>query len=201
MQPPGPPPAGYPPPGYPPPGYPPPGYPPPPGYGYPPPKKSLLWLWILLGVLGAGVVVVGILAFLAGDAVSEYAKKSKRIEAELELHRIGRAAKVAFIETDAFPEGTAGATPATSCCAGPNHKCAPEPAIWSQEPWLSLDFEMFEPHYFRYTYAAAPDRRSFTATAIGDLDCDGEEVVFTITGSVVDGNVTVTDVVRPTNRD
>ena len=160
-----------------------------------------MWLWILLGVVGAGVVVVAILAYMAGDAVSEYAQKSKRSEAELELRRIGRSAKMALIETDYFPAGNPSATPATSCCEGPNHKCAPDPTIWSQEPWLSLDFEMSEPHYFRYTYAAAPDRRSFTATAIGDLDCDGEEVVFTITGAVVDGTPTISEVVRPTNRD
>ena len=64
-----------------------------------------MWLWILLGVVGAGVVVVAILAYMAGDAVSEYAQKSKRSEAELELRRIGRSAKMALIETDYFPAG------------------------------------------------------------------------------------------------
>ena len=202
MPPPGPPgpPAGPPPPGYPPPGYPPPGYPPPPGYGYPPPprKGSLLWLWILLGVVGAGVVVVGILAFLAGSKVAEYAKKSRRSEAELNLHAIGRAARYGYIENAMFPVGTAEATPATSCCATPTKKCL-DSSAWDREPWQSLDFGLYDPHYFRYTYAS--DGKTFTATAIGDLDCDGVEVVFTLRGTIEEGSPVLADIERPTRAD
>ncbi|MBK7192239.1 MAG: hypothetical protein IPH80_07155 [Myxococcales bacterium] len=198
-----PPPPGAPPGGYPPPGYPPPGYPPPPGYGYPPPprKRSLLWLWIVLGVVGAGLVMVAILAAVVVPKADEYVERSKRIEAELNLHAIGRGAKVGYEETGRFPEGDAALTPAASCCEGPNHKCAPDPALWRGEPWESMYFEMNRPHYFRYSYRASADGQSFTATAVGDLDCDGEEVVFTVTGTAVGGNPELSEVVRPTNRD
>ena len=158
-----------------------------------------MWLWILLGVVGAGVVVVAILAFIAGDAVSEYARKSKRSEAELNLNAIGKAAKYGYIENAAFPVGHADATPATSCCEGPGHKCAVDPTTWRRDPWEALDFEPYGPHYFRYTYDS--DGKTFTATAIGDLDCDGEEVVFTLRGSIQDGNPVLTEIERPTNRD
>ncbi|MBK7075176.1 MAG: hypothetical protein IPH44_23055 [Myxococcales bacterium] len=204
MQPPGPPgpPAGPPPPGYPPPGYPPPGYPPPPpGYGYPPPprKASLLWLWILLGVLG-GLMVVGILAAIAIPSFMKYQQKSKRSEAELNLNAIEKAANMVYAETAAFPPGTAGRTPATSCCADPTRRCQPDPIAWQGEPWATLDFEMVSPHFFQYTYAGAADGQSFTATAIGDLDCDGNEVVYTLVGRVVGGSPSF-ELVPPTGRD
>ena len=197
--PPGAPPGGYPPPGYPPPGYPPPGYPPPPGYGYPPPpKRSLLWLWILLGVVGAGLVMVAILAAVAVPKAAEYVQKSKRIEAEINLRAIGKAAKFAYIENAMFPVGHADATPAASCCETPSKKCL-ESSAWDREPWQSLDFGLYDPHYFRYTYDS--DGKTFTATAIGDLDCDGAEVVFTLRGSIQDGNPILSEIERPARPD
>ena len=181
-----------------PPGYPPPGYPPPPGYGYPPPKRSLLWLWILLGVVGAGLVMVAILAAVAVPKAAEYVQKSKRIEAEVNLRAIGKAAKVAYIENATFPVGHADATPAASCCETPSKKCL-ESSAWDREPWQSLDFGIYDPHYFRYTYDS--DGKTFTATAIGDLDCDGSEVVFTLRGSIQDGNPILSEIERPTRAD
>lgn len=190
-----------PPPGPPPPGYPPPGYPPPPGYGYPPPQKSsLLWLWILLGVLGA-VMVLGILAAVAIPSFLDYQKKAKRNEAELNLNAIGKAARMMYAEDARFPTGSAGPSPSMPCCEGPGHRCAPDPTTWmNDEVWSKLDFELTAPHYFQYTYTGSPDGQSFTATAIGDLDCDNVPVVYTVTGTVVGGNPQF-EVTAPTNRD
>jgi|GEM_PF-2144791 len=193
---------GYPPPGYPPPGYPPPGYPPP---GYPPAKKSLLWLWILLGVGGA-IVVLGILAAVAIPSFMSYQKKAKRSEADLNLRAIGRGATRTFAERSAFPSGRDGPTPALgTCCAGPNHKCPVVLSDWlgsgaTPSVWDELSFEPTAPFYFSYSYEGAPDGMSFTATAQGDLDCDGTYVTYKILGKVVGGYPEI-EVLPPDGRD
>ena len=190
------------PPGAPPPGTPPPpGYYPPPGYGYPPPRKSsLLWLWILLGVLGA-VMVLGILAAIAIPSFVDYQKKAKRSEAELQLMQIGKSARYHYIENAAFPTTAAGPTPSTPCCDGPGHKCAADPSAWAADPWLALDVEPYGPHYFRYAYTPRGDGQGFTATATGDLDCDGTPAVFSVTGAASGANAQLGELVRPAHVD
>ena len=192
MQP-GPPPSpsGYPPPGY----YP--GYPPP---GGPPRRSSLLWLWITLGVVGA-VAVIGVLAAIAIPSFVNYQRKAKAVEAELELRRIGHAAIMYFDEHGRFPAAAAGPTPATPCCAGPDHQCASVIDDWAAEPWRTLGVTMLEPHRYQYTFTPGADGSSFTATAIGDLDCDGDASVFTLTGTAVGGAARLDEVVRPAHID
>lgn len=207
--PPGPPPPGHP--GY-APGPPPPGYPgaPPPGYGYgygyPPPggkKPSLTWLWITLGVLGALMVAVVIwLATTATDKVREYRTRSKQIEAELYLHQIGKHIRVYYIEYAALPPLAAPITPAASCCTTDLRRCQADPAAWRTEAWDALDFQPPEDtHFFRYAYTPSPDGQAFTATATGDLDCDGDEVVFTLRGRIEAGDLVLDTIERPTGRD
>ena len=147
------------------------------------------------------MAVIGVLAAIAIPSFVNYQRKAKAVEAELELRRIGHAAIMYFDEHGRFPAAAAGPTPATPCCAGPDHKCASVIDDWAAEPWRTLGVTMLEPHRYQYTFTPGADGTSFTATAIGDLDCDGEEVVFTLRGSVQDGNPVVTDIERPTNRD
>jgi type II secretory pathway pseudopilin PulG len=202
MQPTAPPPGA--PPAGPPPGYPPPGYPhgyPPPGYpGYPPPKKaSLLWLWILLGVVAA-VMVLGILAAVAIPSFVDYQRKAKRSSADLQLMQLQKSANRSYAENGGFPPGEAGPTPARPCCEFPGHKCEASSQEWLAEPWTSLDFETYGPSYYQFTYRGSADGQSFTATAIGDLDCDGVTVVHTLRGTAVGGRPEFV-VEQPTNRD
>ena len=112
------------------------------------------------------------------DAYQDYLAKSKRVEAELNLHALEKALKVAYLENAAFPAGSAGLTPKTPCCEGPKHKCAPDPAAWQGNVWEQLDFEVMEPGYFQYAYES--DGKTATARAIGDLDCDGITVEYTL---------------------
>ena len=195
------PPPASPPPGAPPPGYPPPGYyPPPPGYGYPPPKKaSLLWLWILLGVLG-GLMVIGILAAVAIPSFMDYQKKAKRSEADLVLNQLQRSASRYYAEMNAFPTQASGPTPSQPCCTFTQRKCPADPSSWAIEPWMSLDFEPYESTYFQFEYTPSADGQSFTATATGDLDCDGTSIVYTLRGRAERGMPTFV-IDKPTNRD
>ena len=130
------------------------------------------------------VMSTGVLAAIAIPAFMDYMKKSKVNEATLMLNRLGKNAKVAYVTNDAFPKGIAPLTPPTSCCAGPGGKCVGD---WAQPAWQALDFEIDRPGLFQYSYAS--DGTTFNATAVGDLDCDGTMITYTLSGTVEQGNV------------
>jgi prepilin-type N-terminal cleavage/methylation domain-containing protein len=151
------------------------------------------------------VAIVGILATVAIPAFMDYVKRSKKSEAVLQLNKIGKNAKRTYGETASYPAGNAGPTPAKpgggGCCGGagarPNH-CAANPAAWTGV-WRALDFEIDEDTLFYYSYAGAA--QSFTATAVGDLDCDGTEVTYMLSGTSVNGNPSATLSEPPPNAD
>ena len=64
--------------------------------------------------------------------------------------------------------------------------------------WDELDFEIGEPSFFRYGYQS--DGATLTATAVGDLDCDGNEVTYTLTVTTAGGTPEVTRT-KPTTAD
>jgi hypothetical protein len=111
-------------------------------------------------------------------AFGDYMGKSKKTEAQLQLNKLAKSAKVYFAMEAAFPAGKAGPTPAEPCCKGPDHKCAAVPADqWAaSEVWSKLDFQIDEPTLFQYSYES--DGKTATATAVGDLDCDGTPVTY-----------------------
>jgi prepilin-type N-terminal cleavage/methylation domain-containing protein len=151
------------------------------------------------------VAIVGILATVAIPAFMDYVKRSKRSEAVLQLNKIGKNAKRTYGESSSYPIGGAGPTPARpgtgGCCGGTGAKqnhCAANPAGWTG-PWQALDFEIDEDSLFIYSYDGAS--QSYTAMAIGDLDCDGTEVTYTLVGSAVNGNPTYSLSEPPPNAD
>ena len=113
-------------------------------------------------------------------------------EAQLALHNLEKRAKMAFVEKAEFPKGKVGPTPSAACCPT---TCAPSPAAWSDPVWKELDFTIDEPTHFQYSYDS--DGKTFTATAVGDTDCDGQNATFTLTGKLdAAGNPTV-DLQKP----
>jgi prepilin-type N-terminal cleavage/methylation domain-containing protein len=154
------------------------------------------------------VAIIGILATVAIPAFMDYVKRSKKSEATLQLDKIGKNAKRTYGENGSFPVGSAGPTPARpgtgGCCGGmgtsgknTNH-CAANPAAWTGV-WSQLEFEIDEDSLFYYGYSGVA--QSFTATAIGDLDCDGLEVTYTLNGASVNGNPTAAISEPPPNSD
>ncbi len=168
-------------------------------YPAPPPRPSYLWLWIILGVLG-GIFVLGILAAIAIPSFMSYQKKAKRSEAELALKVIEKGAHRHAMEVAAFPEGDTGLTPPRPCCEDGvgRGKCTAEAMLWSDPVWQQLDFYLDEPHFFQYSYRGTAT--AFVATAVGDLDCDGDMITHTLEGRFVDG-VPVFTMSRPTSTD
>ncbi|HVV87841.1 MAG TPA: prepilin-type N-terminal cleavage/methylation domain-containing protein [Kofleriaceae bacterium] len=133
------------------------------------------------------VAIIGILASVAIPKFLDHMKKAKRTEADLNLSAIGKSADSAFVENASYPQFVQDPTPAASCCSQPGGKCAPLAADWEGVPaWDALGFEMSEPFYFRYAYSSTVSNL-FTASAIGDLDCDTITVTYTLDGDARSG--------------
>ena len=124
------------------------------------------------------------------DPFTSYMQKAKKSEAELRLRQLEKALKIAYATDAAFPVGDTGPTPAAgACCDGPNHKCAPDPALWQGDPvWQQLDFEVDQPGYYSFAYHGQADGQAATAEAIGDLDCDFAMATYTLRCEAVAGN-------------
>lgn len=121
-----------------------------------------------------------------------YKRKSMTTEAKVMLHRLYTSARAYYEERGVWP-ASAPMTPAVgSCCRGPDHKCAPDPATWSDASWKALDFSMDDPH--QYSYEMITSTAGFTARAIGDLDCDGDFGTFELRVTMAaDGTPTMTE--------
>ena len=155
------------------------------------------------------VAIIGILAAVAIPAFMDYMKRSKRAEAALQLNKIGKNAKRAYMETSRYVTGTATTAPAQpgggGCCGGtgasgnnPNH-CAPDPVGFSNPVWMALDFRIDEDSLFYYDYNGSAT--AYTAMATGDLDCDGTEVTYVLNGTAANGEPAYTLTEPPASAD
>jgi type IV pilus assembly protein PilA len=142
------------------------------------------------GGLMAPMAVAGVLAAVAIPAFMDYMKKSKKSEAAIMLNRLGKSAKVYYVENGAFPTGEAPLTPVQKCCDGPRGKCDPAGAAWLNEAWTKLDFQIDEPTLFQYSYKS--DGKTLDAEAIGDLDCDGTMITYKLHLEADQGNPVAT---------
>lgn len=137
---------------------------------------------------------LGVLASIAIPAFMDYTKKSKPTETSVTLERLAKNLKVAQRTHGEFPKGSVPPTPSRSCCAFRDGRCS-EPAAWNHPIWNQLDFAMEAPHFFRYAYDS--DGTTFMVRAIGDLDCDGNEITYTLSGSIDDQGNVVTNLLAP----
>jgi type IV pilus assembly protein PilA len=141
------------------------------------------------------VAIIGILAAVAIPAFMDYMKRSKKTEAALQLNKIGKSDKRIYSETSAYSALPGAALPVGAggigCCvtANKNH-CIPVPASFAADTgWAALDFQIDEPNLFIYAYTGTAT--TFSATAKGDLDCDGVGITYTLTGAATGGNPSV----------
>jgi hypothetical protein len=112
-------------------------------------------------------------------------KDVDRTEADITLHFAAARAAMAFTaNNNAYVTGKAGPTPATPCCAQPDHFCTDSPDEWAQSPiWSALKILPSRSTHYQLTYEST-DPKSFVMTPIGDPDCDGHPVTLTIHGGV-----------------
>ncbi|HEY7954303.1 MAG: type IV pilin protein [Polyangia bacterium] len=145
------------------------------------------------------VAIIGILAAVAIPAFMKYIRRSKTVEATMNIRKMydssvsyyegEHATAAGAIVAKQFPgEGaTITAPTANSCCGQPGDKCAPAPSNFDNPTWASLNFSVDDPFYFWYTYASTgtDTGAAFTATANGNLDCDSTYSTFSRVGSVM----------------
>ncbi|MFN0253494.1 MAG: prepilin-type N-terminal cleavage/methylation domain-containing protein [Kofleriaceae bacterium] len=128
------------------------------------------------------VAIIGILAAVAIPAFMDYMKKSKKTEASLQLNKIGKNSKVWYNTESSFVTDNGVSKPTL----GANCKGAVETGWSSDAAWSKLDFQVDEPNLFAYAYAGGAQTASATAT--GDLDCDGTPIVYTLFLTATSGN-------------
>lgn len=168
------------------------------------------------------VAIIGILAAVAIPAFMKNAKKAKTSEATINIKKLADGAATYFHEemntpgnavpiAKQFPDSPATpiAPAVTVCCASAGQKCAPNPALWTDQAWQALKFSMDDPHYYAYGYqrnatvqtlgAAAPvlgtgatAAEYFYADAYGDLNCDTTYSTFEVFGGMDPTSKTVT---------
>ena len=166
------------------------------------------------------VAIIGILAAVAIPAFMKYMKKSKTAEANQFLKKMSDSARTYYSTPDftqstqvtsltpaitakQFPISQA-LTPASGggCCATAGstgtEKCAPSAGGWdTTETWKALDFSMKDPHYYAYAFLGGGTTGSYTATAQGNLDCDGAFSTYSLFGQVINGEVeSAADVIK-----
>jgi hypothetical protein len=127
-------------------------------------------------------------------AFGDYVNKGKKTEAEVQLNKLGKNLKVYYLTNNTFPLGKVGPTPAEPCCKAAGGKCSTQD--WATtEVWMELDFMVTEPHLFQYAYES--DGKTATATAIGDLDCDGTPIRYTLRVSPTPDGAVTADIAAP----
>jgi len=132
-------------------------------------------------------------------AVKAYAGTVEQTEAQHQLAKLGKNARVYFVTMAGFPIGSVGPTPAMACCGQPDHLC-PATGEWTASPiWAALEFQIDEPSRFQYRYES--DGTRATVRAVGDLDCDGVPITYTLEVSAPDGNVRSTITEPPPGAD
>ena len=157
------------------------------------------------------VAIIGILAAVAIPAFMDYMKRGKKTEASLQLNKIGKNSKRAYMENSKYVTGVAPTTPAQpgggGCCGGmgasgnnPNH-CPPDVTSggFGHAVWMALDFRIDEDSLFYYDYnGSATD---YTAMATGDLDCDGTQITYVLNGTASNGEPAYTLTEPPASAD
>src|SRR5262249_50422068 len=118
---------------------------------------------------------------------TKYLKRSKSIEARMNVEALYRDAVAAYeseqlgsdgkVGTHRFP-ATVAWTPAEGACGYPGGKIPPNPTAWQQATWRDLHFSVDTPSSYQYRFSVVIGDGSHPGDeaiveARGDLDCNG----------------------------
>ncbi len=162
-----------------------------------PPKKKMSGCMIALIVLALMVPVLGVMSVLAISGVRKYIANAKTAEARNTLGQIAKSAATAY-ERDGKLCPSATPVPVDiSSVRGRKYMSAPGEWEDKSSGWSCLGFSMMTPQYFQYAYTSTGS--SFTATAHGDLNGDGEVSTFQVTGMVEGNRLVIAPTIAETN--
>ena len=147
------------------------------------------------------VAIIGILAAVAIPAFMKYIRRSKTVEATMNVRKLFDSS-VSYFEGEHADKGgnvlqkqfplsagpSPGAVTASGPCCGQNgDKCPPSPTNFTAETWSALNFSVDDPFYFAYQYVSAgvDTGANFQAWAFGNLDCDSVNSTYERSGSVM----------------
>ena len=126
------------------------------------------------------VAIIGILAAVAIPAFMDYMKKSKTSEAQLLLNKVAKNSKSYYVTNATFVTEDGTTTPAAWDCK------VQLKGDFTSAGWVSLDVQPDEKLRFQYTYTGGTTASN--ATAVGDLDCDGILVTYTMDMTAPNGD-------------
>ena len=143
------------------------------------------------------VAIIGILAAVAIPAFMKYIRRSKTVEATMNVRKLFDSS-VAYYEAEhsnssgtilakQFPSAAPVSPALGTCCSGTGGKCAPATGNFASDSWSALNFSVDDPFYYMYQYTSAGSDTSanFQAWAFGDLDCDQIYATYMRGGSVM----------------
>jgi type IV pilus assembly protein PilA len=142
------------------------------------------------------VAIIGILAAVAIPAFMKYIRRSKTVEATMNIRKLFDSS-VAYFQAEhannagvpipkQFPTSNA-VTPAATACGLPGDKYLPAPTNFGTDTWAALNFSVDDPFYFGYKYDSGGTElnSTFQAWAYGDLDCDTILSTYQRSGSIL----------------
>jgi type IV pilus assembly protein PilA len=145
------------------------------------------------------VAIIGILAAVAIPAFMKYIRRSKTVEATMNVRKLFDSSVSYFEAEHAKIDGSIlekqfpaivtknPAPKANTCCGQAGDKCKPDPTNFDDAGWAALNFSVDDPFYYWYQYDSAglDTAANFSAWAFGNLDCDKIYATYMRSGSVL----------------
>jgi len=129
---------------------------------------------------------VGMAAAIAIPSFVKYTRSAKVSEARMQVRSLALGVVGAYQQERAGPEGPVVHVLPESLPLTPGAPTCGRHAWPADAPsgFGAIGFAPADPLYYSYELEVAPDRRSFVARAVGDLDCDGVTSSFELPGTV-----------------
>lgn len=150
------------------------------------------------------IAIMGILAAVAIPAFQKYFKRAKTVEAVTQLKRISNGAVAYYQQT--MPQGPEHPQPgrrfpeavnnvlSTNCECQTSRVCPGGGPEWTHPSWVKLGFALPDAFHYtpRFESAGSGMSATFSAITVGDLDCNGVQSEFKLTGAIdANGDVAI----------